>query len=103
MFYMTGNLWNFMHFMKLRLAKDHAQKEVVEYAQAMYDLLEPLVPEALAAFDDYHRNSVTFSAKEHTMLLRAMKNQGKFDPEDVTRFLGTEREADEFLRKIGER
>lgn len=38
-FYMSGNLRNYIHFLKLRLPKD-AQKEVQEIAKSMYKLLK---------------------------------------------------------------
>lgn len=52
-FYMTGNLRNWAHFLKLRL-DGHAQKEVQDVAQQVHDILKPLFPvsvEALMAYD----------------------------------------------------
>ena len=52
-FYMTGNLRNWSHFLKLRL-DGHAQLEVQQIAQQVYDILKPLWPvsvEALMAHD----------------------------------------------------
>lgn len=42
-FYMTGNLRNWVHFLKLRLDK-HAQKEIQEIASQCAALIEPLFP-----------------------------------------------------------
>jgi len=42
-FYMTGNLRNWVHFLKLRLDK-HAQKEAQEIASQCAALIEPLFP-----------------------------------------------------------
>lgn len=42
-FYMTGNLRNWCHFLKLRLDK-HAQKEVQEVAQLVAQTIQPLYP-----------------------------------------------------------
>ncbi len=50
--YWKLDMHNTMHFLMLR--KDsHAQLEVREMAQAMYDLLLPLFPDCMEAFDDY--------------------------------------------------
>lgn len=52
-FYMTGNLRNWAHFLKLRL-DGHAQKEVQDVAQMVEEILRPLFPvsvEALMAYD----------------------------------------------------
>ena len=44
----TVDLHNLAHFLKLRL-HEHAQYEIRMYAQAMLDLVEPVVPVAVAA------------------------------------------------------
>ncbi|NTX18013.1 FAD-dependent thymidylate synthase [Burkholderia cepacia] len=48
----TVSLHNLMHFLGLRL-HSHAQKEIRVYAEAMLQLVEPIVPVAIAA---YHRH-----------------------------------------------
>jgi len=45
----TVNLHNLMHFLGLRL-HSHAQKEIRVYAEAMLELIEPVVPVAVAAY-----------------------------------------------------
>jgi thymidylate synthase (FAD) len=47
-FYMTGNLRAWEHFLKLRL-DGHAQYEVQEVAQMVYQILQPLFPERVKA------------------------------------------------------
>jgi thymidylate synthase (FAD) len=44
----TVNLHNLMHFLSLRL-HPHAQKEIRVYAEAMLQLIEPVVPVSVAA------------------------------------------------------
>lgn len=44
----TVDLHNLAHFLKLRL-HPHAQYEIMVYAQAMLELIEPIVPVAVAA------------------------------------------------------
>jgi thymidylate synthase (FAD) len=45
----TVDLHNLFHFLRLRL-HEHAQKEIRVYAEAMLELVEPIVPYAVAAF-----------------------------------------------------
>lgn len=53
--YWQISLHNLIHFLGLRQDK-HAQKEIRDYADAMYTLIRPLVPVAIEAYDDYHPN-----------------------------------------------
>ena len=46
----TMNLHNLFHFLELRLHA-HAQYEIRVYAEAMFELIKPLVPIAAAAFE----------------------------------------------------
>ena len=48
----TVNLHNLFHFLRLRL-HEHAQYEIRVYAEAMLELVEPIVPVALAAFREH--------------------------------------------------
>ena len=57
------DLHNFFHFVKLRADK-HAQREIQDYANAMYELVKPKFPLCCEAFEDYSRNAVTFSKQE---------------------------------------
>ena len=65
--YWKANLKNFLHMIRLR-ADSHAQWEIREYANAMYELAKPLFPLAIEAFEDYQVNSVKFSAGEFALL-----------------------------------
>jgi thymidylate synthase (FAD) len=47
----TVDLHNLFHFLRLRL-HEHAQKEIRVYAEAMLELVEPIVPYAVAAFKE---------------------------------------------------
>jgi|TARA_B100000809_G_scaffold65290_1_gene61950 thymidylate synthase (FAD) len=57
------DLHNFFHFVKLRADK-HAQREIQDYANAMYELVKPKFPLCCEAFEDYSRDAVTFSKQE---------------------------------------
>ena len=57
------DLHNFFNFVKLRADK-HAQREIQDYANAMYELVKPKFPLCCEAFEDYSRDAVTFSKQE---------------------------------------
>ena len=57
------DLNNFFHFVKLR-SDSHAQREIRDYSDAMYELVKPYFPLCCEAFEDYMRDLVTFSANE---------------------------------------
>lgn len=48
--YATVDLHNLLHFLRLR-DHDHAQHEIKVYAQAMKELIRPIVPVAIEAFE----------------------------------------------------
>jgi len=58
--YATVDLHNLFHFLKLRMDK-HAQWEIRQYANALFELIKPIVPEACQAFEDYILNSITLT------------------------------------------
>lgn len=61
------DLHNFFHFLKLRTDL-HAQKEIRDFADAMYDCVRVFFPFAFEAWEDYVRDAYTLSAAEIRML-----------------------------------
>lgn len=61
------NLHNLFHLFKLRL-DPHAQFEIRQFAQAMYDFVKPRFPLACEAFEDYIRQAYTLSHMEQRLL-----------------------------------
>ena len=57
------DLHNFFHVVHLR-ADNHAQREIQDYANAMYELIKPHFPLCCEAFEDYVVNARTFSSQE---------------------------------------
>lgn len=67
--YWKIDLHNLLHFLSLRM-DEHAQKEIRDFAIAMFALIRPIVPIAAEAFLDYH-----FGAMHLTRLeIQAMKS-----------------------------
>jgi len=103
------DLHNFFHFVKLR-SDSHAQREIRDYADAMYELVKPNFPLCCEAFEDYIQGATTFSKQEMGVIkelleyadtkaaLAGMSAKGAGVLESK---LG-KRESKEFLEKIGE-
>ena len=91
------DLHNFFHFVKLR-ADSHAQREIRDYADAMYELVKPNFPICCEAFEDYGQDAVTFSKQEMELIKEAIwDGRGGLDTESEK--LG-KRETKEFLEKL---
>jgi len=100
------DLHNFFHFVKLR-SDSHAQREIRDYADAMYELVKPNFPLCCEAFEDYIQGATTFSKQEMGVIKELLEyadtkaalagmNAGVLESK-----LG-KRETKEFLEKIGE-
>lgn len=61
--YWKCDLHNILRFLSLRM-DSHAQEEIRIYADAMYALLEPIVPLTMEAFRDYELESVRLTRLE---------------------------------------
>lgn len=61
--YWKCDLHNTLHFLSLRM-DEHAQREIRDYAAAMYALIKPIVPITCEAFEDYRLSAVTLSRLE---------------------------------------
>ena len=88
------DLHNFFHFVKLRADK-HAQREIQDYANAMYELVKPNFPICCEAFEDYMRDAVTFSKKEMEVIKDNLNGSWTMSDYGLS-----ERESKEFLEKL---
>src|SRR5437762_4953380 len=61
--YWKIDLHNMFHFLSLRM-DEHAQQEIRDYANAMFALVQPIVPIAAEAFVDYNFQSVHLTRLE---------------------------------------
>ena len=61
--YWKIDLHNLFHFLSLRM-DEHAQQEIRDYANAMFALVQPIVPIAAEAFLDYNFGSLHLSRLE---------------------------------------
>lgn len=61
--YWQMDLHNLFHFLKLRM-DPHAQKEIRDYAEVIFDITQRVCPIACEAFEEYVAGGVTFSKKE---------------------------------------
>ncbi|MFO0873070.1 MAG: FAD-dependent thymidylate synthase [Phycisphaerales bacterium] len=61
--YWKCDLHNIFHFLSLRM-DPHAQKEIQDFANAMFALIQPIVPVACEAFIDYRLDAMQLTALE---------------------------------------
>ena len=61
--YWKCDLHNLFHFLSLRM-DSHAQQEIRVYADAMYELIKPIVPVSAEAFEQYRLNGVFLTSLE---------------------------------------
>lgn len=95
--YWKCDLHNILHFLALRLDQ-HAQREIREYAEAMYALMEPIVPVAMEAFRDYRLEGLTLTRLE----VDALRARLRGEPADLdTRNARERAEWAEKRRKLG--
>jgi len=101
------DLHNFFHFVKLR-SDSHAQREIRDYADAMYELVKPNFPLCCEAFEDYVQGATTFSKQEmgvikelleYTDTKAALAGMSVKDVGVLESKLG-KRESKEFLEKL---
>lgn len=103
-FYMSGNLHNLFHFLKLRI-DSHAQYEIRVYADAIYEIIKPMFPMACEAFEDYVLNSSNFSGPELELLKKVLELEG-LDLKVLKKYIEradtiSKREKTEFINKLG--
>ena len=100
------DLHNFFHVVHLR-ADNHAQREIQDYANAMYELIKPHFPLCCEAFEDYVVNARTFSSQELDVIRELLEYTDtksalagmSIKAGSLERKLG-KRERTEFLEKI---
>jgi len=73
--YWKMDLHNLFHFLGLRL-HPHAQWEMRQYAEAIFELIKPVVPVACEAFQDYRLGSCTFTTKEMQVIRTFLNSVG---------------------------
>lgn len=104
--YWQMDLHNLLRYLKLRI-DPHAQEEIRVFAQAMYDLIVPIVPITLEAFKNHELQSVKFSGEEMRVLAKFVNRQrtsGAGALNVILReeeIMWSERKQQDFLKKMG--
>lgn len=105
--YCTMNLHNLFHFLRLRM-DSHAQKEIRVFAEAMFELIKEVCPEACQAFEDYQMGGMYLNRMEVDVIQSifdelGMKDEEFFEAspsdEDLAKIFGSKREVGEFQAK----
>lgn len=87
-FYWKIDLHNLYHFLSLRMDA-HAQEEIRDFAEAMFNIVSQICPISSKAFKDYRLNSISLSNIE----IEAIKNNDKS-------LIKNKRESAEFIEKL---
>lgn len=91
--YWKIDLHNLFHFLRLRM-DSHAQLEIRTYADAIFKLIEPIVPISCEAFQDYRLDAMTLSGPEVEALVETLAGRARF----ATKL--SDRETKEFQVKL---
>ncbi|MFA6571159.1 MAG: FAD-dependent thymidylate synthase [Bacteroidota bacterium] len=79
--YWKIDLHNLLHFLRLRIDL-HAQYEIREYAERIIELIRPIVPMVMEAFEDYTLNALTLSKQEldylNSLIIKSKVKDDKF-------------------------
>jgi thymidylate synthase (FAD) len=92
--YWKIDLHNLFHFLRLRM-DSHAQAEIRMYANAIGQLIKPIVPLAWDAFEDYRLNSITLSGPEIDAIRRLLDRSPIHGGKELSK-----RERDELQSKL---
>jgi thymidylate synthase (FAD) len=76
--YWKMDLHNLLHFIRLR-EDSHAQWEIQEYARAILELIRPLWPITIEAWEDYIKNASKLSRMDQELLNTVIKTSNEFN------------------------
>lgn len=95
------DLHNLLHFLKLR-CDPHAQEEIRVYANAIVELIRPIVPMTISAWETYSLNAVTLSSLELELVIKALgaTEEGNHILVTEAKSALSPREYSEFLTKL---
>jgi thymidylate synthase (FAD) len=77
-YYWQNDLHNTLHYLSLRM-DSHAQWEIRQYANVIFDILKQLYPVTCQAFLDYRLNAMTLTALDKVVIQNIAKS-AYFDP-----------------------
>ena len=97
-FCFKSDIRNLMNFFSLR-TDSHAQFEIRLYADSMVKMIAQYFPLTLEAWEDYHRNSIQFSAQE-LKILKSVLKINDLDLLDKTKKYLDEFESESNLAKL---
>lgn len=101
--YWKIDLKNLLHFLALR-CDSHAQEEIQVYGNAILDLIRPIVPWAIEAWEDYspYRGGMILTRYEVEAIRRLVENElgnDKYWAEDLNIYVDSKLEQNEWKEK----
>lgn len=74
--YWKCDVHNLLHLLKLRVDR-HAQQEIRDFANAIYEMVKPFFPLTFKAWEDYSLNAYTLSSLEQDLLSEVLRHPVK--------------------------
>lgn len=99
--YWKCDLHNIFNFLRLRM-DSHAQLEIRQFANCMYEIIKQLCPVSCEAFEDYVLYAKKFSRMEMEIIKSFMSKERGFSAGNnlASEYAMTDREWKEFLAKL---
>ena len=95
--YWKQNLHNLLHLIKLR-RDSHAQREIREYAEAVFQLVRPLFPLTVEAWEDYVWEGRHLSRMEAALIQELLDEPA---PTLLQQFIGRRSPIDRMIKEAG--
>ena len=77
----------------------HAQLEIREFANAIYQIIKPLFPMSVEAFEDYRLDARSFSAAELDLIVACLDRENLVELSEGSSQLSS-REVEELKNKL---
>lgn len=98
--YWKQDLHNLLHLLKLRM-DSHAQWEIQQYANAIYDIIKPIVPHTLESWERHVLHNVSLSHDDQLVLQRVLHGEDlEIVLTEVIASKGRKREVKEKINNI---
>lgn len=100
--YWKMDLKNLLHFLNLR-CDEHAQQEIRVYANAILDLIKPIIPYTIDAWEEYseYRGGMKLTKTEINTLKELLKDVSKDDIPSIFNNKLEKKEWEDKLKKLG--
>ena len=97
--YWCMDLHNLFKFLRLRCDRAHAQKEIIDLADAIFALIQPIVPVACKAFEKYWLQSNSFTQEDLAVIKSGIDSE--IFRKNINNSSLSARQKKDLMRKLG--